>query len=168
MLRTVHRTPERLELRDRPIVAPAFCAVLLLSQVAILVTRGAGFSAGEWLMTLIFAGATSVAFAVSGVATTVRLDARERVLRWARTGLWPWAREEVSTPLDAIVRIGVQELPPGADTGPSWRLVVATRSRTLPLSLAYANFGDQERLAESVRDWLRAAGVSLREDAAAV
>lgn len=160
-MRIVQETPELLLVRHRPAVAPLFCGVLLLSQIGVLFVQGAELPVWQASGAIALAVAMGAALVVSAVGTRARFDAQERRLRWQRTSPFPFGRDAVDVPLDSIVRVGVEELSPGADTGPTWRVLVATRSRSLPLTAGFANYGNHEALAETIRRWLRATGVAL-------
>lgn len=163
-MKIVQNTPNLLLLRHRPIVVPAFCWLLVASEVGVMVTRFSTLTAYQWVVVSLLAVACAFAGIVSAIGSTFRFDAGSRTLQWSRSGPLSYRREGGQVSLDTIRRVGVEELPPGGDTGPTWRVRIATRSRSLPLTVHFANFGDHEGLARTIRDWLRSAGVVLADD----
>ncbi len=160
-MKVIRNTPGLLLLRQRPVVAPAFCWILVASEIAVVVTRFSALSTYEWVLLVVLAAGFAFAGVVTSVGTTIRFDAADRLLQWNRSGLFSYRSEGGRVPFGAIRGVAIEELPPGADTGPTWRVVIATRSKPLPLTVHYSNVGDHEAIAETIRGWLRSAGVVL-------
>lgn len=164
-MKVIRNTPQLLLLRHRPVVVPTFCWVLFASEIVVIVTQYSALSGYQRVLVVGLALGCAFAGVVTAVGTTVRFDARERVVEWIRSGPFAYRREHARASFDAIRGVAIEALAPGGDTGPTWRVFMVTRSRPLPLTAHYSNVGNHERLAATVRDWLRSAGVALPDDA---
>ena len=160
-MKVVRDTPELFLLRHRPWIAPIFCWILMASEIGVVFANSSELTAYQWVIVVGMAIGCAFGGVVTAVGTTMRFDAADQSLQWIRSSPFPYGRESVRISFKAIRSVGVEELPSSADGGPSWRVVVRTQSKVLPLTTHFSNAGDYRGIADKIDVWLRTAGVAL-------